>query len=114
VGGDILDAALANLARHARVVICGAISQYNNTTGIKGPSNYLSLLVNAARMEGFVVFNYQSRYAEAAREMAGWMMAGKFKSKEDIVEGFENFPDTLLKLFRGENLGKLMIKVAES
>ena len=114
VGGDILDAALANLARGARVVICGAISQYNTTTGIKGPANYLSLLVNAARMEGFVVFNYLPRYGEAAREMAGWMMQGKFKSKEDIVEGFQTFPDTLLKLFRGENLGKLMIKVADS
>jgi NADPH-dependent curcumin reductase CurA len=114
VGGEILDAALANLARGARVVICGAISQYNSTTGIKGPSNYLSLLVNAARMEGFVVFNYQARYGEAAREMAGWMMAGKLKSKEDIVEGFQTFPDTLLKLFRGENLGKLMIKLADA
>jgi len=114
VGGDILDAVLTQLARGARVVICGAISQYNSTTGIKGPSNYLSLLVNAARMEGFVVFNYAARYAEAAREMAGWMMAGKLKSKEDIVEGFKAFPDALLKLFRGENVGKLMIKVADS
>ena len=114
VGGDILDAALANLARRARVVICGAISQYNSTSGIKGPSNYLSLLVNAARMEGFVVFNYMARYGEAAREMAGWMIAGKLKSREDIVEGFQTFPDTLLRLFRGENLGKLMIKVAEA
>ncbi|HEY6271446.1 MAG TPA: NADP-dependent oxidoreductase [Terriglobales bacterium] len=113
VGGDILDAALANLARGARVVICGAISQYNSTTGIKGPANYLSLLINSARMEGFVVFNYLARYGEAAREMAGWMMAGKLKSKEDIVEGFETFPDTLLKLFRGENVGKLMIKLAD-
>ena len=114
VGGDILDAALANLARGARVVLCGAISQYNSTSGIKGPSNYLSLLINSARMEGFVVFNYLARYGEAAREMAGWMMAGKLKSKEDIVEGFQTFPDTLLKLFRGENTGKLMIKVAEA
>jgi NADPH-dependent curcumin reductase CurA len=113
VGGDILDAALANIARGARVVICGAVSQYNSTTGIKGPSNYLSLLVNSARMEGFIVFNYQARYGEAAREMAGWMMAGKLKSKEDIVEGFRTFPDTLLRLFRGENLGKLMIKLAD-
>jgi NADPH-dependent curcumin reductase len=112
VGGDILDAALAQLARGARVVICGAVSQYNSTTGIKGPSNYLSLLVNRARMQGFVVFDYAPRYGEAAREMAGWMMAGKLKSKEDIVEGFQTFPDTLLKLFRGENFGKLMIKVA--
>jgi NADPH-dependent curcumin reductase CurA len=114
VGGDILDAVLANLARSARVVICGAISQYNSTSGVRGPANYLSLLVNSARMEGFVVFNYVSRYGEAAREMAGWMMAGKLKSREDIVEGFQTFPDTLLKLFRGENTGKLMIKLADA
>ena len=114
VGGDILDAALANLARGARVVLCGAISQYNSTTGIKGPTNYLSLLVNSARMEGFIVFNYMSRYGDAAREMAGWMKAGKLKSKEDIVDGFQTFPETLLRLFRGENFGKLMIKVADA
>jgi NADPH-dependent curcumin reductase CurA len=113
VGGDILDAVLAQLARGARVVICGAISQYNSTTGVKGPANYMSLLVNSARMEGFVVFNYLAKYGEAAREMAGWMMAGKLKSKEDIVEGFQTFPETLLKLFRGENFGKLMLKVAD-
>ena len=114
VGGDILDAALANLARGARVVLCGAISQYNSTSGIKGPSNYLSLLVNSARMEGFIVFNYMARYGDAAREMAGWMKAGKLKSKEDIVDGFQTFPETLLRLFRGENFGKLMIKVADA
>jgi NADPH-dependent curcumin reductase len=114
VGGDILDAALANLARGARVVLCGAISQYNSTTGIKGPSNYLSLLIKSARMEGFIVFNYAARYAEAAQQLADWMMAGKLKSREDIVEGFQTFPDTLLKLFRGENTGKLMIKVADA
>jgi len=113
VGGDILDAALANLARFGRVVLCGAISQYNTTSGIKGPSNYLSLLINSGRMEGFIVFNYASRYGEAAREMAGWMAAGKLKSKEDIVEGFQTFPGTLLRLFRGENLGKLILKVAD-
>lgn len=113
VGGEILDTVLAQLARGARVVICGAISQYNTTTGIKGPSNYLSLLVNSARMEGFIVFNYASRYAEAAREMAGWLAAGKLKSREDIVEGFETFPDTLLRLFRGENFGKLMLKLRD-
>lgn len=114
VGGDILDAALANLARGARVVLCGAISQYNSTTGIKGPSNYLSLLINSARMEGFIVFKYRERYTEAAQQIAGWMMGGKLKSREDIVEGFQTFPDTLLKLFRGENTGKLMIKVADA
>ena len=89
VGGDILDAVLTQLARGARIVICGAISQYNNTTPIKGPSNYLSLLVNRASMKGMVVFDNADRYGEAARVMAGWMAAGKLKSREDIVEGFE-------------------------
>jgi hypothetical protein len=113
VGGEILDAALANLARGARVVICGAISQYNSSTGMKGPANYLSLLVNSASMEGFVVFNYASRYAEGVRELATWRAMGKLKTREDIVEGFQTFPETLLKLFSGENFGKLMIKVAD-
>jgi NADPH-dependent curcumin reductase len=114
VGGEILDAALAQLARGARVVICGAISQYNSTSGVKGPQNYLSLLVNSARMEGFVVFNYAARYAEALREMAGWRAAGNLKSREDIVSGLETFPETLLKLFTGENFGKLVLKVADA
>jgi NADPH-dependent curcumin reductase CurA len=113
VGGDILDAALANLARHARIVVCGAISQYNNTTPIKGPSNYLSLLVNRASMIGMVVFDYADRYPEAAKIMGGWLREGKLKSREDIVTGFETFPEALLKLFAGENFGKLVLKVAE-
>ena len=113
VGGDILDTVLAQLARHARVVICGAISQYNNTTPIKGPSNYLSLLVNRARMEGMVVFDYASRYPQAIRDMAAWIGEGKLKSREDIAEGLETFPEALLKLFSGENFGKLVLKVAE-
>ena len=112
VGGEILDTVLTQLAMRARIVVCGAISQYNNTTAVKGPSNYLSLLVNRARMEGMVVFDYASRYAEAAREMAGWMAQGKLKTREDIVSGLENFPETLLKLFKGENTGKLVLKVA--
>jgi len=111
VGGDILEAALANLARKARIVVCGAISQYNATEAVKGPSNYLSLLVNRARMEGMVVFDYADRYAEAAREMAGWMAQGKLKSKEDIVQGFDTFPERLLMLFKGENTGKLVLQV---
>jgi NADPH-dependent curcumin reductase CurA len=112
VGGDILDAVLTQLAFRARIIICGAISQYNNTSPVKGPSNYLSLLVNRASMTGMVVFDYADRYGEAAREMAGWMAAGKLKSREDIVEGLQTFPDTLLKLFKGENTGKLVLKVA--
>ncbi|HSZ14103.1 MAG TPA: NADP-dependent oxidoreductase [Solirubrobacteraceae bacterium] len=110
VGGEILDAALANLARGARVVICGAISQYNSATA-QGPSNYLSLLVNHASMTGFTMGDYIARYGEAVQEMAGWLASGKLKSREDIAEGLENFPQTLLRLFHGENTGKLVLKV---
>jgi len=113
VGGDILDAVLTQLARGARIVICGAISQYNNTTRMKGPSNYMSLLVNRASMTGMLVFDYAARFPEAAREMAKWMAEGKLKSREQIVEGLQTFPDTFLKLFAGENTGKLILKVAE-
>jgi NADPH-dependent curcumin reductase CurA len=112
VGGEILDAALARLARHARVVICGAISQYNATDGMQGPSNYMSLLVNNASMTGFVVSDYLDRWGEAAAEMGEWLASGKLISREDVAEGFENFPDTLLRLFRGENRGKLVLKVS--
>jgi NADPH-dependent curcumin reductase len=112
VGGTILEAALANLARGARIVICGAISQYNNTAPMAGPSNYMSLLVNRASMKGMLVFDYADRYAQAGAEMAAWMAAGKLKSREDIVEGLATFPETLLKLFKSENTGKLMLKVA--
>ncbi|MFA7944841.1 NADP-dependent oxidoreductase [Pseudomonas brenneri] len=111
VGGDILDAVLSRLALKARVVICGAISQYNNKEAVKGPANYLSLLVNRARMEGFVVMDHAANFAAAGQEMAGWMAQGKLKSKEDIVEGLETFPETLMKLFNGENFGKLVLKV---
>lgn len=112
VGGDILDAVLSRLALKARVVICGAISQYNNKEAVKGPANYLSLLVNRARMEGFVVMDHAAGFAAAGQEMAGWMAQGKLKSKEDIVEGLETFPETLMKLFNGENFGKLVLKVS--
>jgi hypothetical protein len=112
VGGAILEAALANLARGARIVICGAISQYNVTGPIAGPRNYMSLLVNRASMKGMLVMDYVDRYAQAGAQMAAWMATGKLKSREDIVEGLETFPETLLKLFNGENNGKLMLKVS--
>lgn len=111
VGGEVLDAALTRLNVKARVVICGAISQYNNKEAVKGPANYLSLLVNRARMEGFVVMDHAPKFGEAAREMAGWLADGRLKSKEHIVEGLETFPETLNKLFTGENFGKLVLKV---
>jgi NADPH-dependent curcumin reductase len=112
VGGEILDAVLTRLARGARVVICGAVSQYNATGAVRGPSNYLSLLVARASMTGMVVFDYADRYAEAAAEMAGWLRDGRLTTREDVVEGgVEAFPETLLRLFRGENIGKLVLKV---
>jgi len=113
VGGEILDAALARLRMHARVVICGAISQYNNKTAIKGPSNYLSLLVNRATMQGMVVMDYAKDYRSAAKQLGQWMMAGKLKSKEDIYEGIENFYETFTRLFTGQKKGKLVLKVLE-
>ena len=111
VGGETLDVALANLRLNARIAICGAISQYNSTDPIQGPKNYLSLLVNRARMEGFIVFDFAPRYGIAAREMAQWIAEGKLKHREHIVEGLETFPETLLMLFDGRNQGKLVIKV---
>ncbi len=114
VGGDTLDACLARLASHARVVICGAISQYNNTTPVKGPSNYLSLLVNRASMQGMVVFDYADRYADAVRAMSGYIVEKKLRSKEDVVRGLDTFPETLLRLFSGENFGKLVLQVADA
>ena len=112
VGGEILDIVLTRINQKARIVICGAISQYNNTEPVKGPSNYLSLLVNRARMEGIVVFDYAPRYKEGAMQLGQWMAEGKLKSREHIVEGLDTFPETLMKLFKGENFGKLVLKVA--
>jgi len=114
VGGEILDAVLTRLNRKARVVICGAISQYNNTEKVTGPANYLSLLVNRARMEGIVVFDYADRYPVAVAELAGYLNDGRVKSREDVTVGLATFPETLLKLFRGENFGKLVLQVADA
>jgi NADPH-dependent curcumin reductase CurA len=112
VGGEILDTVLTRLAMKARIVICGAISQYNNTAAVRGPANYLSLLVHRARMEGIVVFDYAGRFPLAVAELASYLRDGRMKSREDIVHGLENFPEALLKLFNGENFGKLVLEVA--
>jgi NADPH-dependent curcumin reductase len=114
VGGDILDAALANLAWGGRVVICGAISQYNAEGGMRGPSNYMMLLVRRARMQGFLVFDYVKQYGEALQRMGAWRNEGILKTREEIVEGgLEEFQPTLLKLFAGENTGKLVLEIAK-
>ena len=114
VGGEILDTVLTRINLKARIIICGAISQYNNTTPVKGPANYLSLLVNRARMEGIVVFDYADRYQTGVKQMAQWMREGTFKTREDIVQGLEKFPEALLMLFDGKNFGKLILQVAEA
>ncbi len=114
VGGEILDTVLTRINRKARIIICGAISQYNNTGAMQGPKNYMSLLVNRARMEGMVVFDYADRYHVAVTEMAGYLHDGRMKSREDVVEGgVKAFPETLNKLFAGQNFGKLVLKVAD-
>ena len=112
VGGEILDAVLLNLALHARIVICGAISQYNSTEPVKGPANYLALLVKRATMKGLMVGDYYPRAMEAIKDMGAWIAAGKLKTREDVVDGLENFPEAFQKLFTGQNNGKLVLKIA--
>ena len=111
VGGEILDACLTRLARGARIVICGAISQYNTTERPKGPSNYMNLLVARASMTGFVVFDYAKQYALAANRMGGWIADGRLLAKEDVRTGIENFTSTLNELFAGGNSGKLVLDI---
>lgn len=110
VGGATLEAALARLARGARVVICGAISQYNATDELRGPANYMQLLVARASMTGFVIFDYADRYGEAVVRLADWLRSGELRSHEQVVHGdVGDFPDVLLALFRGDNTGKLIL-----
>ena len=110
VGGETLDIALSRLRYKGRIVICGAISQYNSEN-VVGPANYLSLLVNRARMEGFVVFDYVKEYPKAMTELIKLYTDGKLKSKEHIVKGLETFNDSLNMLFSGKNFGKLVLEI---
>jgi len=113
VGGVILDAALVFLTLRGRVVICGAISGYNDETLPPGPKNYIRLLVQRGRMEGFNFLDYVHRTAEAIAVLSGWLREGRLKDRVDIVEGFENAPAALNRLFTGENQGKQLVKIAE-
>lgn len=113
VGGATLEAALSRLARGARVVICGAISQYNASEELRGPANYMQLLVARASMTGFVIFDYADRYREGVVQLAHWLRSGELRAREQIVEGdVGDFPEVLLKLFRGDNTGKLIMSLA--
>jgi len=110
VGGEILDACLAQLALRGRIVLCGAISTYNDRGGLTGPANYRNLIVKRGRMEGFLILDYFDRMPEAQAEMAGWLSQGKIKSAEHVVEGLENAPDALNLLFTGGNTGKVIVQ----
>ncbi|WP_330254259.1 NADP-dependent oxidoreductase [Nocardia sp. NBC_00565] len=112
VGGEILDAALANLRRGARVVLCGAIASYNDDKLPTGPSRYMSLLVFRASMTGFVVMDYADRYPEAIAQISQWLADGSIISREHVVEGgVARFGETLNMLFAGANTGKLVLAV---
>jgi NADPH-dependent curcumin reductase CurA len=111
VGGETLNTALRRMALRGRIVICGAISTYNATTPQPGPSNYMALLVNRARMEGFVVFDYAARFPEARERMAQWIRDGKLISREHVIHGLEHAVDGLNMLFSGGNTGKLILEV---
>jgi hypothetical protein len=114
VGGEILDDALARISNGARVVLCGAISRYNETgmTG-PGPKNYFSLILRGARMEGFLVFHFAKHYPEAIGDLTKWYSEGKVKNQIDLQNGLENAPKTIIRLFTGANFGKQLLKVAD-
>lgn len=112
VGGDMLDFALTRLNPHARIVMCGAISQYN-VQKPKGLQSYLNVIAQRARIEGFIVFDYAKRYREAEHQMAAWIAEGKLQRKETVIYGLENAPQALNGLFEGANTGKMMITIAE-
>lgn len=112
VGGEILDAALARLAFNGRVVLCGAISQYNESEPGPGPRNYLNLLLQRGRMEGFIILDYLDRAGEAVTQLRRWVDAGEIKVQVDVQEGLENAPATLRRLFTGENVGKQLLHIA--
>ena len=113
VGGEIMDAVLGRLNLFARVIVCGLISQYNATTVVPGPSNFFNILLKRARVQGFIVTDYASRFPEAAAKIMEWLKEGKLQYRLDVVKGLENAPVALNRLFDGANTGKLLVKVSE-
>jgi NADPH-dependent curcumin reductase CurA len=113
VGGDILDAALGQLAMRGRVVLCGAIATYNDTELRPGPKNYLNLLLKRGRMEGFIVMDYMPRALEAVMQLWQWVREEKIADRVDVQQGFENAPKTLRRLFEGKNEGKQLLRIAD-
>lgn len=113
VGGDILDAVLSLINVRARIVICGTISQANATEPVPGPYNFRNILTQRARVEGFIVLDYVDRFQEAIEDLRRWLAEGKIQYRVDLVDGLENTPRAINKLFDGSNKGKLIIKVSE-
>ena len=113
VGGATLDAVLSLINLHARIAICGMISEYNLTAPELAPRPTRALLVNRARMQGLLVHDWADRRAEGIAQMAAWIKEGKLRYKEDVVEGIENMPAAFLRLLRGENFGKQLVKAGD-
>ncbi len=113
VGGVVLNEVLARINLKARIVLCGAISRYNETVLPPGPSNYFNLTAKRGRMEGFIILDYVPRFAESIAALGRWHREGKLVQKEDIAVGLENAPHTLMRLFTGENFGKQLLKIAD-
>ena len=111
VGGEVLDAVLARIARGARVVVCGAIERYSMAALPPGPRHYINLMIQRARMQGFVVLDYLARFPEATEALAGWVAEGRIAWEVDVQHGFENAPATLLRLYTGENFGKQLLQL---
>lgn len=113
VGGAISDAVMSLLNDRARIPVCGAISSYNSTDGDLGPRVQTKLIKTRSLMKGFVLSDYADRMQEGAAELAKWLAAGRLQYEETIVEGFENVPKAFLGLFKGENVGKQLVRVGE-
>lgn len=113
VGGSILDAVLTKINLFARIPLCGLISTYNATEPVPGPYNYNQILMKRARVQGFIILDYFSRISEAVTDIGEWLNQGKIKYALEIVEGLENAPSAILKLFDGNKKGKLAVKVSE-
>lgn len=111
VGGDILDAVLAHVNEHARIVMCGMISQYNNDGPVPGPSNFINIVVKRVRVEGFIVLDYLHLMDKALDDLGRWMMEGRLKHRIELVEGLEHAPSSVNRLFDGSHRGKLVVRV---
>ncbi len=113
VGGDTLDAVLTLINLKARVVVCGLISQYNDDAPGHGPTMFRNVLMKRARVEGFIVSDYLRRFPEAIEQLGNWLAEGRLKYRVEVVDGLENAPAAVTRLFDGTNTGKLMVKVSE-